>query len=244
MSEYGDSWADLYDDWFGNLTDTEPAIAVLTELADGRPALEIGPGTGRLTIPLAQTRIEVTAVESSPRMVQRLRAKLDGEPVRVIEGDAAVMRIADVAPAGGFGLAYLSCNTLFQLQDQQSQADCLVRVGESLAPDGALVVEASMPNIELLARGSKQRIEALSDGRVAFTESRADVATQRKNSMVVLFDQDGHRVLPVLERWVWPAELDLMARLAGLTLTARWSGWEGQPFDSRSTGHVSVYRPP
>ncbi|MEV6236312.1 methyltransferase domain-containing protein [Lentzea sp. NPDC051838] len=239
-NEYGDRWADIYDEWFGELTDTEPACAALAELAQGGPALEIGAGTGRLAIPLARLGVPVTAVEASAKMAARLRAKLSGERVEVVERDAAG-GLADLAPDGGFRLAYLSCNTLFQLTDQESQLACVVGAGAALGSGGVLVIEASVPNVELLHLGSKQRIDAMDHDRVVLTEARVTVATQRKDSTIVLLDNGAHRVLPVAERYCWPAELDLMARLAGLTLRNRWSGWERNPFDSRSTGHVSVY---
>ncbi|SES33847.1 class I SAM-dependent methyltransferase [Actinokineospora terrae] len=238
---YGEHWAEVYDEWFGQLDDTEYAVAVLAELADGREALEIGPGTGRLTLPLARTGIEVTAVEASPSMARKLRDKVVDEPIRVVDGDAAVIQLAELGPAVGFGLVYLSCNTLFQLCTQESQVDCIARAAEALRPDGVLVVEASVPDVALLHAGSKHGVRQVGADRVAITQVRADVATQRQVTTTVVLDGGPPTVLPVVERYISPAELDLMSRLGGLGLSERWSGWEGRPFDSRSTGHVSVY---
>ncbi|WP_158890981.1 class I SAM-dependent methyltransferase [Amycolatopsis anabasis] len=238
---YGQAWADIYDDWFGDLDDTGPAVEVLAELAAGGPALEIGPGTGRLTIPLAERGIEVTAVESSARMAERLTGKLTGQRISVVVADAATIDLGPHAPPGGFALAYLSCNTLFQLTEQEAQLNCVRAIGRVLAPSGSLVVEASAPHCALLAAGNKNDVRTYEDGSVAITTTRADVATQRLDTTVVLLARGHRRVLPVPERFIWPAELDLMARLAGLSRAHRWSGWERGPFGATSTGHVSVY---
>ncbi|WBB78170.1 class I SAM-dependent methyltransferase [Micromonospora sp. WMMD882] len=241
-TSYGDAWADVYDEWFGELSDTTPAVGVLAGLAAGGVALEVGAGTGRLAVPLARAGGTVIAVESSPRMAGRLRAKAQGLPVRLVVGDVLDADWSAHLPPGGLALAYLSCNTLYQLPDQQAQRRCLARLAADLAVGGRLVVEASMPNLALLAAGRSTSMRVLPDGRVAVTTVRADPAHQRTTTDTVVFDGPRQHVLPVRERYVWPAELDLLAQLVGLGPEQRWSGWERGPFTSTSTGHVTVYR--
>ncbi|MFY1668497.1 class I SAM-dependent methyltransferase [Plantactinospora sp. WMMB334] len=239
---YGDSWADVYDDWFANLADTKPAVAVLAELAEGRLALEVGAGTGRLTVPLAETGTTVIAVEASPRMADRLRAKIGGLPIHLVEGDVLHADWRPHLAPPGVALAYLSCNTLYQLPDQQAQLDCLTRLARDLAPGGLIVVEASIPDLTLLAAGRTTSMRVMNGDQPAVSTVRADPAGQTLHTDTVVFTGAEQRILTVRERYIWPAELDLMARLAGLTPTHRWSGWERHPFTSSSTGHVSTYR--
>lgn len=243
-SRYGDAWSDVYDDWFGDLSDTSLAVSVLAELAAGGTALEAGAGTGRLAVPLAATGITVIAVESSSRMAQRLQAKAHGLPVRLVVGDVLDVDWSAHLPPTGLALAYLSCNTLYQLPDQQTQLRCLARLAADLATGGLLVVEASVPNLTLLSTGRATSMRVLPDGRIAVTAVHADPAQQRISTDTVVFAGPQQHVLPVRERYIWPAELDLMARLAGLQLHRRWSGWERGPFTTTSTGHVTVYRKP
>jgi len=239
---YGDAWADSYDTWFAGLDDTAPAVAVLSELAGGATALEVGAGTGRLAIPLAATGVPVIAVEASPRMADRLRSKIGDLPVTLVVDDILGAAWPTLVPPDGLALAYLSCNTLYQIPSQHAQTDCLRALAHRLATGGQLVVEASVPSLQLLQTGGHTSMRVMGDGRVAISTVSADAATQTLHTDTVVLGHDRPQVLPVHERYVWPSELDLMAKLAGLSLADRFSGWERHPFTRAATGHISIYR--
>jgi SAM-dependent methyltransferase len=206
-------------------------VDFLAVLGNGGPALELGIGTGRIALPLAARGISVHGIDLSPDMVAQLRTKPGGEELAVTIGDFATARIGK-----GFSLAYIVFNTINNLTTQDAQVACFESVAAQLAPGGAFVVEVGVPGAGPL------RVFALSETHAGIDEY--DRATQRLVSHHFSL-VDGRWVRQSIPfRSVSPAELDLMARLAGMRLRERWSGWKREPFTSESTRHVSVWEKP
>lgn len=237
-SAYGDRIADRYDDAHGFLGDVDPQVTLLAELAaPGNRALELGVGTGRVAIPLAARGVAVTGIDVSSRMLARLGAKPGGERVRAVLGD-----MAEVAVDGEFDLVFVVFNTFFGLTTQEAQIACLRHVAAHLAPGGKLVIEAFVPDAALFTRGQAFRTIAVGDDSVIAEASRHDPVTQRVDTnLVYLSHGKPVDVVPVRIRYAYVAELDLMARFAGLSLWARWAGWRKEPFGPGAGSHVSVY---
>ncbi len=232
---YGDRMAGVYDSFYGSV-DVELRMDVLEELAAGGQALELGIGTGSFALPLAARGVEVHGIEISEAMVEQLRAKEGGASVPVTVGD-----FADVEVDGTFSLIYVLHNTLFMLTEQEEQVRCFENVAAHLDESGVLLVDAFVPDVTRFDRGQEVR------ARLPDLETvRLDVSTHHRMKQLVdfrhvLLSEEGIRVFPARLRYAWPAELDLMARLAGLRLRERWGDWDRSPFTSKSEGHVSVY---
>jgi SAM-dependent methyltransferase len=236
---YGERWADAYDDLtprFASATDAERAADVLARLAGDGRALELAIGTGRIALPLAARGVEVTGIDASEAMIERLRGKPGGDRIAVTVGD-----FADVAVDGPFRLVFLVFNTLFALLTQDDQVRCFANVAARLDDDGVFVIEAFVPDPGRWDRG--QRVEALSveTSAMHLEASRHDPLHQRVDGLHVIVEEGAVRTYPVRIRYAWPAEVDLMARLAGLRLRDRWAGWGGEPFTAASARHVSVF---
>ncbi|HEX8180405.1 MAG TPA: class I SAM-dependent methyltransferase [Pyrinomonadaceae bacterium] len=231
---YGESVAEVYDDWYADYD--EHIIPLLVELAEGRRALELGIGTGRIALPLAQAGVEVHGIDASPAMVERLRAKPGGENIPVSFGD-----FAEVNVAGEFGLVYVVFNTFFALLSQEAQVRCFQQVAARLASGGCFLIEAFVPDVTRFTGGQIVNALKVTTERVELEASRHDAVAQRTMSQRVVLTDGGLKLYPVQVRYAWPAELDLMARLAGLGLRARWAGWQREPFTAQSGRHVSVY---
>ena len=242
------------DDWFGEEVaegydaDTasmsepgvlDPQLDALEALAAGRPVLELAIGTGRVAVPLAARGVKVSGIELSTAMVARLRAKPGGDEaaIAVVLGD---MTTARAPGAGTFGLVFLVFNTLMNLTTQDAQVDCFRNAAAHLAPGGCFLVEIAVPALQRLPPGERYVTFDRSDDHVGIDEY--DVASQRMWSHHVTFGADGRvrRSSPPF-RYAWPAELDLMARLAGMRLRDRWSDWSRAPFTGESRSHVSVW---
>jgi SAM-dependent methyltransferase len=234
---YGDRIADVYDSWGGLPDDTHEAVELLAGLAGQGPALELGIGTGRVALPLRERGIEVHGIDASERMVERLRAKPGGGAVPVTIGD-----FAEVGVGGTFSLVYVVFNTLFALSDQGAQVRCFERVASRLRPGGSFVVEAFVPDLTLYERGQRIATHSLGDDQVHLLATLLDPVEQRVRSQHVVIEEGGTRLYPVMIRYAWPSELDLMARLAGMELVERWGGWRRDRFSAESRSHVSVYR--
>ncbi len=234
---YGESYAESYDDWHN--APAGEAVEMLAELAGGKGgrALELGVGTGRVAIPLAAAGVEVHGIDASPAMVARMRSKPGGERVRVSIGD-----FADVEVEDHFPLVFVAFNTFFMLLTQEEQVRCFRNAAARLAPGGAFVVEAFVPDVTRYEGGQTVRTTSIADGQVILEVTKLDLARQHLSSQrVVLGGAGGVRLFPIQLRYAWPSELDLMAQLAGLALRERWGGWRREPFDSQSGKHVSVY---
>jgi SAM-dependent methyltransferase len=217
--------------------DEEESAACLARLAGDGPALELAIGTGRVALPLAATGVRVDGIEVSQAMVDRLRAKPGGDALDVTLGD-----FADVPVDGRYPLVYLVFNTLFNLLTQDDQVRCFANVAEHLTDDGVFLVEAFVPTWLHRLRDDQyvdaERIEA---DRVTLDVGRHDPVEQILDESHVTLADGAVRVSPIVCRYAWPAELDLMARLAGLRLLSRYGGWNGEPFTATSRQHVSVW---
>ncbi len=209
-------------------------VARLGALAAGRPALELAIGTGRVALPLAASGVEVHGIELSQAMVDRLRSKAGGASLPVTIGDMAHAR----AP-GEFGLAYLVFNTIGNLTSQDEQVACFANAAAHLVPGGVFVVELLVPPLRRLPPGDLPHVFDHSPGHVGIDEY--DPVDQGLVSHH-WSPESGWNSVPF--RYAWPAELDLMARLAGLRLRERWADWDGTPFTADSESHVSVWERP
>src|SRR5262245_23536291 len=232
--------ADVYDEWYADLSDVGAAVATISRLAAGGPVLELGTGTGRLSIPLAAAGLEVSGVDVSPAMVDRLRGKPGGDRVAVVVGDMASDR--DLPP-GPFAVVFVAFNTFFDLTTAEEQARCFAAVASRLAPDGSFLVEGFVPDDGLIEAGSRVEVRSLTVDRVVLTVSRHDAAAQRAEGQFgELTEAGGVRLRPWSLRYAPPPELDEMARPAGLELAERWGSWGGTAFTADSPHHVSRYR--
>lgn len=239
---YGEAFADVYDDWYADVSDTEGTVARLASLAAGRPVLELGVGTGRLALPLAAAGVAVSGIDASPAMVARLAAKPGGDRITVAVGDMADLEA--VAPPAGtrFGVVFAAFNTLFNLTDVAAQQRCLRGAAARLAADGCVVVEANVFDPDPDPREAVT-VRSMEAGRVVLSVSRADPAAQTvAGQFVDLVDGAPVRLRPWALRYASPEQLDELAAGAGLVLAERWGGWRGEPFTEASGLHVSRYR--
>jgi SAM-dependent methyltransferase len=235
---YGREWAAEYDTIF---TEADPSqIDLLASLAGDPPrALELAIGTGRLALPLQARGVEIRGIDISEEMVAKLREKPGGDDIEVTMGDFAEVDVEDE-----FSLIYLAFNTLFGLLSQERQLECFANVTAHLEPGGRFVIDCFVPDMTRFDKFNT-RIGALRIGDVpGFELSSHSPAAQKVDSHIVRLKDDGMVKLPVTIRYAWPAELDLMARLAGLQLEERWEWYDKTPFTDSSTRHVSVYRKP
>jgi SAM-dependent methyltransferase len=231
---FGEEVAATYDEATADMFDAGvlgPAVRLLAQLASDSRALELGIGTGRIALPLARRGVEVHGIDLSQAMVDRLRAKPGGSATDVTIGD-----FADVRVAGDFSLAYLVFNTICNLTTQDAQVACFVNAASHLRLGGSFVIEVGVPALRLLPPGQRAVPFAVDDGYMAY--DLYDCATQAMSSNYV----DEHRRSSIPFRYVWPSELDLMARIAGMVLADRWEDWDRKPFTHESTRHVSVWR--
>ncbi|MGL4235952.1 class I SAM-dependent DNA methyltransferase [Tabrizicola sp.] len=236
---FDESVARTYDRDHGS---TDPALVELTvdalcDLADGGPALEFAIGTGRIALPLADRGVTVKGIELSKAMVAELRKKPNGALVDVTIGDMTTTRVE-----GPFSLVFLVFNSIDNLTSQEAQTACFINAAAHLNPGGRFVIETLIPPLQKLPFGETRRAFACSDDH--WGTDVFDVATQQYSSNHIWVKGGSHARLSIPFRYTWPAELDLMARIAGLELEFRWSDWRRSPFTSLSEKHVSVWRKP
>ncbi len=232
---YGDRIAAAYDELHAHM---EPALAVeaLAALASGGRVLELGVGTGRVALPLAERGLEVHGIDASEGMIARLRAKPGGDAIALTVGD-----FADVGAEGEFALVFVVFNTFFGLLSQEEQVRCFRNVAARLDRGGVFVIEAFVPDLgRYNERGEALRAAHRAE-QLRFHLSHLDAVAQRISTKLLVIDDGQLAQYPVEIRYAWPSELDLMARLAGLRLRERWSDWRGAPFTSASGAHISVY---
>jgi SAM-dependent methyltransferase len=237
---FGEHIARGYDDTSADMfqpAKVGPVVEFLAELATDGTALELGIGTGRIALPLALRGIRVHGIDLSEAMVARLRAKPGADEIAVVIGDFATTTVA-----GRFSLAYLVFNTIMNLTTQDEQVACFQNVADHLEPGGFFVIEVAVPDLQRLPPGETVRAFTVSDSRLGFDEY--DIANQGLISHHYWIVDGKLEVFSPPFRYVWPAELDLMARLAGMSLRERWAGWNREPFTSDSTTHVSVWQKP
>ena len=235
---YGEGMADVYDDWFGVVSDWRGAVMRLREWAHGGPVLELGVGTGRVAIPLAEAGVEVWGLDASPAMLERLRARPGGAAVRTVVGDMAEL---DVDAPSAFGLVCAVYNSFFNLTTEAAQRRCLERVHQVLAPGGHLVLEVAVLSSE--GPDEEVSVRTIEKDQVVLSVSRRHRATQTVAGQYVDISEGGIRLRPWQIRYLSPPQLDTLAADAGFELVGRWRGWREQEFDDRSDRHVSLYRP-
>ncbi len=236
ISTYGDTVADAYDDLHHDREDLAPVVALLAELAAGGKALELGIGTGRVALPLAEQGIEVHDIDASEAMVAKLRAKAGGEAIPVTMGN-----FADLGVAERYALVFVVFNTFFNLLTQDDQVRCFHNVADHLDRGGVFLIEAFVPDLGRFDCGQRTNAISVEVDRVDLNVERHDPVAQRVTSQHVVFSEEGTRLYPVQVRYAWPSELDLMARLAGLRLRHRWSDWRRSAFTGTSVSHISVF---
>jgi SAM-dependent methyltransferase len=216
----------------------DPAVNFLARLAGSGPALEFAIGTGRVAIPLLARGVPVTGIELSQPMVDQLRRKASPEQLPVVVGDMATTTVP-----GRFSLVYVVWNSISNLRTQDEQVQCFANAARHLAPDGRFVVELGVPSIRRLPPGQTAVPFAVTDQHLGF--DTYDLVTQQGTSHHYRRREDGTMAYGGGNfRYIWPAECDLMARLAGLTLEQRVADWHGTPFTSESGSHVSIWRKP
>jgi SAM-dependent methyltransferase len=213
----------------------DPAVDFLVARAGAGPVLELGIGTGRIALPLSRRGVQVHGIELSPPLVAQLRSKPGAEVIGVTVGDFATVRVN-----GMFSLAYLVRNTIMNLTTQDEQVACFANVAAHLEPGGCFVIEVMVPELRRLPPGETVHAFDVTPTHLGF-EEYDDLATQHSWSHHYWMVDGTVETFSAPFRYVWPSELDLMARLAGMSLRERWSDWDGSPFTSESRSHISVW---
>jgi hypothetical protein len=235
IMSFGDDVSKLYRDL--KRGDEIAAVEFLAQLADHGPALELAIGTGRIALPLAARGIRVDGIDISPAMINQLRAQPGGDKISVVIGD-----FAGVPVSGAYRLIYVVFNALFNLLTQEDQVKCFVNVANHLTEEGTFVIEALAPGFLYRLRNDQYvEAEAIEVDEVRLDVLRHDAGKQMIEESHISLSSAGIHLNPVVQRYAWPSELDLMARIAGLRLRNRWGGWSQEPFSSSSSMHVSIY---
>ena len=216
---------------------TDEAVTCLIALAAGRPTLELAIGTGRVALPMSRAGLSIEGIEASPEMVAKLREKPGGDAIPITLGDMASVRLKE-----RFGFAFLIFNTLFNLRSQQAQVDCFARTAEHLEPGGHFLIETYVPDLSEFQHDQGVRVLKLGFDHVSLEAAEHDPVQQTVAYQRIHIGTEGTRLDPLPIRYAWPAEIDLMAKLAGLELEHRWGDWHQNPFTATSRMHVSVYR--
>jgi SAM-dependent methyltransferase len=231
-ARYDDNEAEQFD------RDEIDAIAdLLAELAGGGRALEFAIGTGRIALPLALRGVDVAGIELSRAMLARLHAKPGGEAIPVTIGDMSTTTVE-----GPFSLVYLVYNTIMNLTKQDAQVAAFRNAAAHLSPGGCFLIEVGVPGLRTLPPGTTYQVFHASDDYWGVDEY--DVLNQGLISHHIDNNAGEYRRTSMPFRYAWPAEFDLMAQLAGMTLRDRWAGWKHEPFTSESEMHVSVWQKP
>ena len=235
---YGDRFVDVYDDWYGDLTDTDACVATVAELSGCGPVLQLGVGTGRLALPLAARGVPVTGLDSSQPMLDALAAKPGAAAVTTLLGDMTDPPTGD----DRFAMVLVAYNTLFNLVDDGAQQRCLAAAAARLAPGGCVVVEAFVPADDADPTDVVAPKQVTAE-KVVLSVSRSDPGRQEVVGQYVDITEEGVKLRPWHLRWSTPAQLDEMAAAVGLTPSHRWAGWDQSAFGPDSPTHVTVYRP-
>lgn len=231
---YGNRWSEIYDGlaWPG----PEAAVDFLAKLAAGAPALELAIGTGRIAIPLAQRGVEIHGIESSVEMIDKLHEKQGDTAIPVSKGDIGKFEVDQQ-----YSLVFLVLNSIYALQSQEEQISCFASAAAALRPGGHFVVEAFMPDPTRFRRNCWTQIHKIELDHVLIEADKHDPSTQQILEQHIHLHQGRVDLYPAFLRYIWPSEMDLMARLAGLRLVERFGGWDHEPFDAQSGNNVSVY---
>jgi SAM-dependent methyltransferase len=232
--------AEFYDSWSIDWIDTAGTIDRLADLAgDEGPVLELGIGTGRIAVPLAERGIAIHGVDASEAIVAKLRAKPGGARVPVTIGD-----FSDIPGDDRYSLIFVVASTFYQLQSQDAQVRCMRSVAQHLRPGGLFVVDAFVLDPTWFAGNHAVRIAGLELDQIEVQFMKLDTVEQRLLCQRAAFSEQGIRLVPIPYRYAWPCELDLMAQLAGLRLRERTGGWRGEAFSAASRRHISTYQLP
>jgi SAM-dependent methyltransferase len=234
---FGEDVAERFDERYAHkavAAVVDPIVALIADLAGSGAALEFGVGTGRIALPLARRGVHVHGIDLSEAMVARLRAKAGAERVIVTVGDFATTTVE-----GSFSVVYLVANTIMNLTTQDEQVACFRNAAAHLEPNGCFVIEVLVPRLQRLPPGETFQPFAVEPTHLGFDEY--DIVRQGLISHHYWIEDGRVDVISPPFRYVWPAELDLMARLAGMSLRERWGGWEREPFTADSPTHVSVW---
>lgn len=232
---YGERIAEKYDEWYS--THDEDVVDRIFEMSNKGSVLELGIGTGRIAIPLAQRGIDVAGVDSSRSMVQKLKSKKGGRKIPVKIEDFSSFTISEK-----FDVVFVIFNTIFALQSQDEQISCFKCVHKTLKDKGKFVIEAFVPDLSRFDRGQTVRAVDVGIDQIKLECSKHDSADQTITSQTVHISEDGIKLYPLKIRYAWPAEIDLMGRLAGFQLLERWGNWKKENFHSSSGFHISVYQ--
>jgi SAM-dependent methyltransferase len=236
IPDYGEVWAPVYDDLYGAQIEVAPLASLFATLMTGRNLLEFGVGTGRVALALAQKGWNVSGIELSREMVDLLRKKAGGDRLDVKLGDFTTTGFGKT-----FDIVLLNFSTLFLLRSQEDQVRCFKNAAQHLETGGCFVVETFVPDHSRWTRGQNVSVASLSPTEVDLLAAKHDRAMQTILAQHVVIGQAGMRMQPTFYRYAWPAEIDLMAQLAGLRLKERWAGYDRTPYTSDSGQHVSVY---
>jgi SAM-dependent methyltransferase len=234
---FGERVAAVYDEHSAGMFDpavVEPAVGMLAELAGEGSALEFAIGTGRIALPLAERGVRVAGIDNSEAMLAQLREKPGAERIEAMVGDMASTRVD-----GEFSVVYLVFNTIFNLNTQDGQVACFENAAAHLPSGGRFVIEARVPELQRLPLGQTVLPWRVDPHGMSYYVY--DTVTQRLSGQHYDFVDGEVQPSPIETRYAWPAELDLMARLAGMRLEGRWAGWQREPFTALSPAHVSVY---
>ncbi len=231
---YGERIAEVYDQFYAQFD--AASIDLLFEFTSGGRALELGIGTGRIALPLQKKGTKIHGIDASEAMLAKLQDKPSSADIEVVEGSFEQFQIDE-----RFKLIYVVFNTFFALLTQESQINCFQCVAEHLSPDGVFLIEAFVPNLARFDDNQAVRTTQVSEKWVRLDASQHDPVAQQSISQHIFLSQAGIQLYPVKIRYAWPAELDLMARLAGLSLKHRWDSWTKDSFNTDSKNHISVY---
>lgn len=236
---YGEAYADVYDDWY-DWPGLDDAVRTVADLAGGGRILELAVGTGRLAHPLAEAGHAVVGVDASTAMLDELRAKPSVAGLRPVQADMARLPFGGSAGSAPFGLAFVAVNSFFNLFTEADQVRCLVEVARVLEPGGRLAVEAFVPDDRASGRGVVEP-RTIDVDRVTLFVSQNDPDEQTIRGQIVELSAEATRLRPIFLRYLWPEQLDDLARGAGLALEHRWADWSRAAFTDDAPGHVSVY---
>jgi Methyltransferase domain len=236
---YGDRWASIYDAYpaHPSAEDAEPAADLLTPLAGGAEALEFGIGTGRVALAVAARGVTVRGIDASVAMLEQLARKPGGDKIDVVAGDITTCRME-----GMFGVVYAVFNTVLMVLTQEGQVQCFRNAAAHLSSGGHFVVEAFIPEFTKLAGTGADLVRSIDDEGAWLLSTRHDPLAQLISSDAIRVGPRGIQRYPTTLRYAWPAELDLMARLAGFRLVSRYSDWRCAPLTADSRNQVSVYQ--
>jgi SAM-dependent methyltransferase len=240
-AQFDERIASRYDEDSGFMYRPEvlnPTVDFLAHLAGDGAALEFGIGTGRVALPLSVRGVPVHGIDVSAPMLAQLRSKPGAEQIAITTGDFATTRIDST-----FRLVYLVYNTITNLTTQEEQVSCFANAAAHLEPGGCFVIEVTVPDLRRVPPGERIRAFDVGQTHLGFDEY-TDFTGQMLYSHHYWIADGSLRTASTPHRWVWPSELDLMARLAGMTLRERWANWSREPFTDESTAHVSVWVKP